>query len=219
MVKRIKVILADDHQLLRAGLKLLLEANPLIEVVGEASSGLETIKLLETISADVAVVDLSMPQMDGLSCIKEIKNRGINVKIIVLTMHEDENYVKESMQAGAMAYIPKAAADTELFEAIKTVYEGNIYLSRHDTQALLTLLLADHSPAPEIRNDPYRVLSGREREVVKYLAYGYSNCEIAGILSLSSKTVDTYKARIMDKLNFTHKREIVTYALKYNLLS
>ena len=219
MIKKIKVVLVDDHQLLRAGLKLLLEANSLIEVVGEAADGLEAIKLLEKVAADVAVIDLSMPHMDGLSCIKEIKSRGLAINIVILTMHEDEHYVKEVMGAGAMAYVPKASADTELFQAIKTVAAGKMYLSQQDTQALLTLLLADTEKPKTENNDPYRVLSVREREVLTLLAYGYSNGEIAADLFLSSKTVDTYKARIMEKLHFTHKREMVSYALKYNLLS
>ena len=219
MTKKIRVVLVDDHQLLRAGLKLLLEANSLIEVVGEAADGLEAIKLLENIAADVAVIDLSMPHMDGLSCIKEIKSRGIDVNVVILTMHEDEHYVKEVMGAGAMAYVPKASADTELFQAIKTVAGGQMYLSQHDTQALLTLLLSTPEEPKKENKDPYRVLSVRERQVLTLLAYGYSNGEIAADLFLSSKTIDTYKARIMEKLNFTHKREMVSYALKYNLLS
>ena len=219
MAKKIRVVLVDDHQLLRAGLKLLLEANSLIEVVGEAADGLEAIKLLENIAADVAVIDLSMPHMDGLACIKEIKSRGIDVNVVILTMHEDEHYVKEVMGAGAMAYVPKASADTELFQAIKTVAGGQMYLSQHDTQALLTLLLSTPEEPKKENKDPYRVLSVRERQVLTLLAYGYSNGEIAADLFLSSKTIDTYKARIMEKLNFTHKREMVSYALKYNLLS
>ncbi len=219
MTKKIRVVLVDDHQLLRAGLKLLLEANSLIEVVGEAADGLEAIKLLENIAADVAVIDLSMPHMDGLACIKEIKSRGIDVNVVILTMHEDEHYVKEVMGAGAMAYVPKASADTELFQAIKTVAGGQMYLSQHDTQALLTLLLSTPEEPKKENKDPYRVLSVRERQVLTLLAYGYSNGEIAADLFLSSKTIDTYKARIMEKLNFTHKREMVSYALKYNLLS
>ena len=219
MAKKIRVVLVDDHQLLRAGLKLLLEANSLIEVVGEAADGLEAIKLLENIAADVAVIDLSMPHMDGLACIKEIKSRGIDVNVVILTMHEDEHYVKEVMGAGAMAYVPKASADTELFQAIKTVAGGQMYLSQQDTQALLTLLLSTPEEPKKENKDPYRVLSVRERQVLTLLAYGYSNGEIAADLFLSSKTIDTYKARIMEKLNFTHKREMVSYALKYNLLS
>ncbi|MDF2634567.1 MAG: two component transcriptional regulator, LuxR family [Pelosinus sp.] len=219
MAKRIRVVLADDHKLLRAGLKLLLEANSSIEVVGEASDGLETIELLEKITADVAIIDLSMPNMDGIACIKEIKSKGYKLSIIVLTMHEDENYIKEVMHAGAMAYIQKASVDTELFQAIQAVSEGRIYLSQQSTQALLSLMLHDKSADERNQQDPYSVLSAREREVLKLLAYGYAIGEIAATLSISTKTVDTYKTRIMEKLNFTHKREIVSYALKYHLLS
>lgn len=219
MAKKIRVVLADDHKLLRAGLKLLLEANSSIEVVGEASDGLETIELLERIAADVAIIDLSMPNMDGIACIREIRSKGHTLAIIVLTMHEDENYIREVMHAGAMAYIQKASVDRELFQAIQAVTEGRIYLSQQNTQALLTLMLQDNSAEEKKQRDPYSVLSVREREVLKLLAYGYGIGEIAANLSISTKTVDTYKARIMEKLNFTHKREIVSYALKYHLLS
>jgi two-component system response regulator NreC len=219
VAKKIRVVLADDHKLLRAGLKLLLEANSSIEVVGEASDGLEAIELLGRIPADVAIIDLSMPNMDGIACIKEIKSKGLTPAIIVLTMHEDENYIREVMHAGAMAYIQKASVDTELFQAIYAVMEGRIYLSQQNTQALLTLMLQDNPAEEKKQRDPYSVLSARELEVLKFLAYGYGIGEIAANLSISTKTVDTYKARIMEKLNFTHKREIVSYALKYHLLS
>lgn len=218
MTRKIKILLADDHTLLRAGLKLLLEANPLFEVVGEAADGWETIRLLEQIAADVAIIDLSMPNMDGIACIKELKHRGIMIPTIVLTMYEDENYIKEVMCAGAMAYIQKAAVDTELFQAIQAVAEGKRYLNPQSTQALLALMLHDNAKE-EPRQDPYSVLSAREREVLKLLAYGYGIGEIAASLSISTKTVDTYKARIMEKLNFTHKREMVSYALKHHLLT
>lgn len=213
----IRVVLVDDHRLLRAGLRMLLEAKPRITVVGEASDGLEALALLRKVTADVVVMDLSMPNMDGIECIKEIKKRDSKARIIVLTMYEDETYIREVMRAGAMAYIQKNSVDQELFAAITTVYSGKMYLNQHDTQALLSLLLHDDGAAHPV-DDPLLVLSAREREVLTLLVYGYSNGEIAAKLALSAKTVETYKARIMEKLHFNHKSEMVDYALKHHLL-
>lgn len=218
MKHRVKIILADDHALLRSGLKLLLQSDPSLEIIGEASDGISLLHLLESKMADVIILDLSMPNMDGIQCIKEIKSRGYKSKIVVLTMHEDENYIVKVMHAGAMAYVQKGAVDTEIFEAIRNVQVNKTYISREATQVILTALLSgrEYHPSPD---DPYILLSPREREVVKFLARGYSLIEIGETLSLSAKTIETYKNRIMEKLNFTKKREIVDYALKHRLLS
>lgn len=218
MTHKVKIILADDHALLRSGLRLLLQSDPSIEIVGEASDGLSLLHVLETKMADVIILDLSMPNMDGIQCIKEIKSRGYKSKIVVLTMHEDENYIVKVMHAGAMAYVQKGAVDTEIFEAIRNVQVNKTYISREAAQVILSALLSgkEYHPSPD---DPYVLLSPREREVVKFLAKGYSLIEIGESLSLSAKTIETYKNRIMEKLNFTKKREIVDYALKHRLLS
>lgn len=218
MTHKVKIILADDHALLRSGLKVLLQSDPSIEIIGEASDGLSLLHLLETKMADVIILDLSMPNMDGIQCIKEIKSRGYKSKIVVLTMHEDENYIVKVMHAGAMAYVQKGAVDTEIFEAIRNVQVNKTYISREAAQVILSALLSgkEYHPSPD---DPYVLLSPREREVVKFLAKGYSLIEIGETLSLSAKTIETYKNRIMEKLNFTKKREIVDYALKHRLLS
>lgn len=218
MTHKVKIILADDHALLRSGLKLLLQSDPSIEIIGEASDGLSLLHLLETKMADVIILDLSMPNMDGIQCIKEIKSRGYKSKIVVLTMHEDENYIVKVMHAGAMAYVQKGAVDTEIFEALRNVQANKTYISREAAQVILSALLSgkEYHPSPD---DPYVLLSPREREVVKFLAKGYSLIEIGETLLLSAKTIETYKNRIMEKLNFTKKREIVDYALKHRLLS
>ncbi|MDF2633505.1 MAG: two component transcriptional regulator, LuxR family [Pelosinus sp.] len=218
MTHKVKIILADDHALLRSGLKLLLQSDPSLEIIGEASDGVSLLHVLESKMADVIILDLSMPNMDGIQCIREIKSRGYKSKIVVLTMHEDENYIIKVMHAGAMAYVQKGAVDTEIFEAIRNVQINKTYISREATQVILTALLSgkEYHPSPD---DPYVLLSPREREVVKFLARGYSLIEIGEALSLSSKTIETYKNRIMEKLNFTKKREIVDYALKHRLLS
>ena len=217
MTENVSVVLADDHCLLRAGLKMLLESKPNILVVGEASDGAEALEVIKTLEPQIAVLDLAMPKLDGMQCIKEIKTLGLKTKIIVLTMYEDENYIRAVMKAGAMAFIQKSSVDTELFKAIQALQEGRIYLSQRDTQALLGLLLTDGAPQ-EAELDPYQTLSPREREVLKLLAGGFSCGEVAAKLKLSVKTVETYKARLMEKLHFSHKSEMIRYAVKYHML-
>jgi len=216
MKSTIKIILVDDHSVLRAGLKLLLNNEADFFVIGEASDGEETLDLLRTTSADVLIIDLSMPNMGGLECIKEIKSRGYDIKILVLTMYDDEQYIKEVMRSGALGYVEKHALDTELFIAVKTVAAGQRYLNAHNSQILLNSLLTDNPK--ENSNNPYTLLSSREREVLKLLVRGHSMSQIGELLCLSVKTVDTYKTRMMDKLGCTQKSQVVEYALKYGLL-
>ena len=218
MKQKLKVLLADDHKLLRSGLKLLLQRNPDLAVVGEAADGEQTLQLFQQLEPELLLLDLSMPKMYGLDCLREIKSRWPEAKVIVLTMHEDENYIKQAMQAGAAAYVHKSAADTDLFKAIEAVQAGQLYLSQQDSNLLLNVLLKQ-DPAPVDNQAPYVLLSPREREVLRLIAHGYSMAEVAERLSLSIKTVDTYKTRLMEKLGTTKKSELVSYALKYGLLS
>ena len=218
MKQKLNVLLADDHKLLRTGLKLLLQRNPDLTVVGEAADGEQTLQLFQQLEPDLLLLDLSMPKMDGLDCLREIKSRWPEAKVIVLTMHEDENYIKQAMQAGAAAYVHKSAADTDLFKAIDAVQAGQLYLSQQDSNLLLHVLLKQ-DPAPVDNQAPYVLLSPRERDVLRLIAHGYSMAEVAEKLSLSIKTVDTYKTRLMEKLGTTRKSELVSYALKYGLLS
>lgn len=216
MKSKIKIIIADDHSVLRAGLKLLLNNEADFIVTAEASNGEEVLDLLRTTPTDVLIIDLSMPKMGGLECIKEIKSRDYATKILVLTMHDDEQYIKEAMRSGALGYVEKHALDTELFIAVKTVAKGQRYLNPHNAQLLLNSLLTD-TPKENI-SDPYTLLSSREREVLKLIVRGHSMSQIGEMLCLSVKTVDTYKTRLMDKLNCTKKSQLVEYALKYDLL-
>ena len=218
MKHKLKVLLADDHKLLRAGLKLLLQRNPDMRVIGEAEDGEQTIQLFEQLQPDIVILDLSMPNMGGIECLLELKSRCPEAKVIVLTMHEDENYIKRAMQAGASAYVHKSAADTDLFKAIAAVKAGYIYLSHQDSKALLHILLSRDQEEID-KKAPYVLLSPREREVLRLVAHGHSLAEVAEKLSLSVKTVDTYKVRLMEKLHATKKSELVSYALKYGLLT
>ena len=218
MKQKLTVLLADDHKLLRSGLKLLLQRNPDLLVVGEAADGEETLRLFGQLEPDILLLDLSMPNMDAMECLREIKSRRPDAKVIVLTMHEDENYIRQAMQAGASAYVQKSAADTDLFKAIEAVQAGELYLSQQDSKLLLHVLLNREQETVD-KQAPYVLLSPREREVLRLIAHGYSLAEVAERLSLSIKTVDTYKVRLMEKLAATKKSELVSYALKYGLLS
>ncbi|MCH3914402.1 MAG: response regulator transcription factor [Acidaminococcaceae bacterium] len=217
MKTKVRILLADDHKLLRAGLKLLLQGRKDLEVVAEAEDGIQTLELFDAFHPDLVLLDLSMPGLNGLDCLKEIKSRNLKTKVLVLTMHEDENHIRLVMQAGAAGYIKKSAADIELFTAIDTVLRNKIYLSSQDSDMLLQNLLQKEEPKADPRA-PYTILSPREREVLRYMVRGYSMTEIGEKLKLSIKTVDTYKVRLMEKLEFTKKSELVTYALKYGLL-
>jgi DNA-binding NarL/FixJ family response regulator len=216
MKSKIKIIIADDHSVLRAGLKLLLNNEADFIVTDEASNGEEVLNLLRTTQADVLIIDLSMPKMGGLECIKEIKSRGYAIKILVLTMYDDEQYIKEVMRSGALGYVEKQALDTELFVAVRIVSSGHRYLNPDNAQILLNSLLTDTPKGNN--NDPYTLLSSREREVLKLIVRGHSMSQIGELLCLSVKTVDTYKTRMMEKLNCTQKSHLVEYALKYDLL-
>ena len=194
MTKPINILLADDHRILRTGLKLLLSSQGDFHVAAEASNGREVLDILKTTPVDVVLLDLSMPVMSGLDCLKEIKRRGLAVKILVLTMYSEQQYIKEVMTQGADGYICKDAIDTELFQALRTVMDGRRYLSDEDAHTLLNSLI-------DPPKDPVD-LSAREREVLTYLVHA----------------VSTYKSRLMQKLGCTTKSELVDYALAHKLL-
>ena len=218
MLDTIKIILADDHTLIRSGLKALLSFSPEFEVIGEAEDGLSAIRQVEEKKPDILILDLSMPNMSGIDCIKEIRSRGLICNILILTMYDDEEYIKEVMRAGADGYLLKKSADSELIEAIHKIYHGKKYLNESISQTLIDSLLRS-APTQSDMTDPYILLSIREREVLRYLAKGFTNSEIAEILSLSPKTIDTYRSRIMNKLNIKKKSELVNYAMQHRLFN
>lgn len=218
-MNKIRIMLADDHAILRTGLKLLLGSDAAMQVVGEASNGQELLRLLEQDAADVLILDLSMPGMSGLETLKEIKSRGYQTKILILTMHTDEHYVREAMQAGASGYLDKSAFDSELLAAVKTVASGQMYLNNNHALLLVNSLLNSPQHQEDAGQDPYVLLSYREREVLRLLVRGYSMSEIGKLLCLSVKTVDTHKTRIMQKLGKNKKNELVEYALEHGLLA
>lgn len=218
MMKKTKIILADDHAILRTGLKLLLSSEESVEVVGEASNGNEVLTIAEQIPADVLILDLSMPGIHGLDVIKQLKERGNPINILVLTMHSEEQYIKTAMEAGASGYLEKSVFDTELLTAVKTVAAGKIYLNS-DHALLMVNSLLNNNAEDQNEKDPYLLLSKREIEVLKLFVRGYSLSEIGKMLSLSLKTIDTYKTRIFVKLELTKKSELVQYALEHGILT
>jgi len=210
----IRVVLADDHAVLRAGLRALLGAEPDMTVVGEAADGAAAVRLAEQLQPDVVVMDLSMPVLDGLSATAAITERLPHVRVLVLTMHAEEQYLLRVLQAGGSGYVLKRSADTELMEAIRTVQRGEAFLYPSATRLLLEAYQQGEGPPPPAGGR----LSEREAEVLRLTAAGYSNSEIGAQLYLSPKTVDTYRQRIMEKLGLHHRAELVRYALASGLL-
>ncbi len=213
----IRIVLADDHAVLRAGLTALLNAEPDMTVVGEAGDGLACIAVVKEVQPDVVLLDLNMPQMGGLEALTELRRIAPQSRVLVLTMHDDESYLRQVLSTGGAGYVLKQAADTELLTAIRTVYNGGTFLHPAHT---LALLHPPSAPATDDKEGDAAVasLSEREAEVLKLLALGHSNKEIAEQLYLSVKTVETYKARVMEKLGLTTRTALVRFALKHDLL-
>lgn len=212
---RIRVLIADDHAVLRAGLRALLGSEVDMEVVGEAQNGEEAVQKAADRRPDVLVLDLAMPRMTGLEVIRQIRTLGIATKILVLTMHAEEQYLLQVLRSGGSGYVLKAQADTDLMEAIRTVHRGDVFLY---PQAATVLVENLRGLAHASQDDGYVSLSDREREVLTLTAGGYTNQEIADKLVISAKTVDTYRSRIMEKLGLHHRSELVKFALRHGMI-
>lgn len=213
-MQRCRILIADDHAVLRAGLRLLINSQPDLEVVGEAHSGQEAIAQTATLSPDIVLMDITMGDMDGLEAARRIKQARPDVKILFLTMHEEEDYLRRALAVGAAGYCPKSAADVELLSALRAVAKGNVYIHPSHTKVLLEGMLPSRAEAPP----PAAVLSEREREVLSLVALGHTSQEIANQLYLSVKTVETYRARIMEKLGLRSRAALVRYALEQGLM-
>jgi two-component system response regulator NreC len=212
--RKIRVLLADDHAVLRAGLKALLNAEPDLEVVGEAADGEEVVQRASHLRPDVIVMDIQMPRMSGLEATRTLKARNVASKVLILTMHAESQYLLPLLEAGGSGYVLKSGADTELIEAIRTVHRGEVFLY----PAAAKLLVEGYLERSAKDEDPFDGLTEREREVLKFVAEGYSGTEIAERLVISPKTVDTYRERIMQKLGLRHRWELVRYALRKGML-
>jgi two-component system, NarL family, response regulator NreC len=213
----IRVVLADDHAVVRAGLRAVLTAARDIEIVGEASTGREAVELVEREKPDVVVMDLTMPELDGAGATKEIVARGLATRVLVLTMHTEEDYLVPVMEAGAAGYVVKTNADRELVDAVRAVAYGDVYVRPAAGAILAKKLARKERPQPE--RDVFDKLTARERDVLRLTGQGYSAPEIGRQLSISPKTVDTYKQRIHEKAHLSHRSEYVQFALKLGLLA
>jgi DNA-binding NarL/FixJ family response regulator len=213
----IRVVLADDHAVVRAGLKAVLGAARDIEVIGEAKNGLEAVTLTERFKPDVVVMDLTMPELDGASATREIIKKGLPARVLILTMHTEEDYLVPLMEAGAAGYLVKSAADRELVDAVRAVAHGDVYV-RPAAAGVLAKNLTRKDPAKSER-ERFEKLTQRERDVLRLVAQGYSAPEIGERLFISPKTVDTYKQRIQEKLGLAHRSDYVQLALKLGLLA
>ncbi len=214
---KIKLLLADDHAVLRAGLKALLNAEPDMLVVAEAADGEEAIRKIQESAPDIVLMDITMPGMGGLEATREIKRRNPEIKVLVLTMHKDESYLYQMLRAKADGYIPKVAADTELLAAIRATYRGEHFIHSSMMAGLVDEAL-DSQATKLAGSQDDEVISQREREVLQLLAMGHTNQQIADKLCLSIKTVETYKARLKEKLGLRGRAELVRYAIQTGIL-
>ncbi|MGH2533918.1 MAG: response regulator [Thermomicrobiales bacterium] len=212
----ISIVLADDHGIVRAGLRVLLEAQPDMRVVGEAADGPAAVEAARSLRPTVVVADLSMPG-GGLEAIRSITSLGLSTRVLVLTVHAEERYLLPVLEAGGSGYVKKSSAHTELLDAIRTVASGEVFLDPAATKTLLRGYLGRVRAGDEV--DLGEVLSEREREVVKLTAEGHTALQAADQLSLSPKTVETYRHRAMQKLGLTNRAELVRYALRAGLLA
>jgi two-component system response regulator NreC len=213
---KIHILLADDHTILRAGLKMMLNAQPDMEVVGEASDGRQAITETQRLQPDIVLMDITMPEMNGIEATRHIKKLVPESRILILTMHEHDEYVFQALRAGASGYMLKEAADTELISALHIIQSGQFYLSPMAQSVLVGDYLQRVRTGEE--KDSYSSLTEREREILKLIAEGYTNNQIAERLVISPKTVDTHRTHIMDKLNLHSRAELVKYAMRRGLL-
>ena len=213
----IRVVLADDHAVVRAGLKAVLGSARDIDVIGEAKDGREAIGLVERFNPDVVVMDLSMAEMDGTAATKEIVAKGLATRVLILTMHAEEDYLIPLLEAGAAGYLVKSAADRDLVDAVRAVARGDVYV-RPAAARILAKGLTRKDPVRAER-DRFEKLTDREKDVLRLTAQGFSAPEIGERLFISPKTVDTYKQRIHEKLGLSHRSDYVSLALKLGLLT
>ena len=213
----IRILLADDHIVMRNGLRLLLERRPDFEVVGEAADGRQTVEICDSLKPDVVVLDIAMPNLNGIEAARQISAKLPHTSIVILSMHSDEGYVLRALKAGARAYLLKDSAETDLINAIHAVTEGKAFFS----PAISKMLVDDYVRRLQQRGveDSYELLTTREREILQLLAEGKSNKEVANILNLSLYTVETHRGNILQKLNLHSVPELILYAVRKGVIS
>ena len=216
-MSQVRIFLADDHTVIRAGIRLVLERQPDLHVVGEASDGRETVNAIERLHPDVVVMDISMPNLNGIEATRQILANGVAVSIVVLSMHADEEYVLRALKAGARGYLLKESAEADLIAAVRAVVSGKSFFS----PAVSRLLVEDYVRQLQDRDieDSYELLTTREREILQLVAEGKSNKDIANLLNVSVYTVETHRSNIMEKLNLHGVPELILYAVRKGVIS
>jgi two-component system, NarL family, response regulator NreC len=216
-VKPIRILLADDHTVMRRGLRALLERQAELEVVGEAADGAEAVELAASAKPDVVVMDIGMPTLNGIEAARRITEKHPETSVVILSMHSDESYVLRTLKSGARGYLLKDSPETDLIAAIRAVYQGKAFFS----PAISKMLVEDYMRRLEQRGveDSYELLTTREREVLQLLAEGKSNKEVASMLNLSLYTVETHRGNILQKLNLHSVPELILYAVRKGVIS
>jgi two-component system, NarL family, response regulator NreC len=214
---KIRLVVADDHAILRSGLRMLINAQPDMEVVGEAEDGIEAVQSIQKVNPDVAILDVTMPKSGGLNAIKEIVARNRSTRILLLTMHEEPAYLRTALAAGAAGYVLKKSVDADLLSAIRAVYKGRTYVDSELADILVRDAFGKKEDGTGSAADS--LLSDRELQVLKLVAEGFSSREIAEQIYISTKTVETYRARFAEKLGLKSRAQIVRYALNLGLLA
>jgi two-component system response regulator NreC len=210
----IRILIVDDHRLFRAGIKTLLTSDSNFEIIGEATSGLEGIQVAKETLPDVVLMDMGMPGMDGLEATQKLKPQVPNAKVLIMTMHEDSELVKECIRAGASGYIIKRAAESELVDAIYAVWRGMIYIH----PSLMTQVMSTPEPATPQKSNEVEPLSSREIEVLRLIVKGNTNRQISEQLNISVRTVETHRSNLMGKLDLHSRVDLVRYAMENGML-
>ncbi len=216
-MSRIKILLAEDHTIVRQGLRSLLEQNSCMEVIGEAEDGKEAVQKAENLKPDIVLMDVSMPLLNGIEATRRIKKHWPEIKVLILTMHTTEEYIFQILRAGASGYIVKKAAHQELITAIQAVHKGDKFLSPSISKKVIEEYIL--KAGETIEQDSFERLTARERETLQLISEGKSNREIAELLFLSVKTVETHKANVMEKLELRTKADLIKYALRKGIIS
>jgi DNA-binding NarL/FixJ family response regulator len=207
-----RILVADDHGIVRSGIRLLLERQPDFHVVAEAGDGTEAVALALSTRPDLCVLDVSMPRMTGLQAAREIRSHLPQARVLILSMHDDERYLFEALKAGASGYVLKREADTDLVEAIRAVERGEAFLTTAAQRSIIREWMSDSAVGPEIPLTP------REEEVVKLIAEAYTNAQIAEILHLAEKTVESHRSNVLRKLGMRDRVQLVRYAIRRGLI-
>ncbi|MFC1905410.1 response regulator [Chloroflexota bacterium] len=212
-MNKIRILVVDDHALMRDGIRALLGLQDDIEIVGEAAEGKEAIDLVQKLAPDIVVMDIGMPFMDGLEATRRIVKKNPTVKVLVLTQHINREYILSAIKAGAAGYVPKRALGSELVSAIHAVHRGESFLY----PSVAGILMEDYRQKVDV--EPYDMLTAREREVLKLIAEGYTSKEIGGLLFISLKTVMGHRAKIMEKLELHNRTDLIKYAVRKGLVN